>query len=301
LRRELLAMPHADCESLWRELLRSQAELGNVPPPAPTEAPPPIRGCRIPESFLRTAHPGEVLLLESADKDAVPILLSARQRFTIGRSAGMADFVAHVLPENEANNARTNRLSRVHTLLEISDGQIALRDGNGTGPSLNGSFLDDQALTPIRPTILPHRGRLVLGNEFALDLIPLPASAAPTWKIENLEEWVGPGERKLPAPCRAMVCEPVDGHAVCRHGVWLFSEVGFGLDAAGRIIWDTRGRRCSPAEFYYFRGCFWLRNDWLPASMLAGNDTPLSFGEILPLAPGQKIHIGNHDFTVQIQ
>ena len=83
----------------------------------------------------------------------MPILLAARSRFTIGRSAGMADFVTHVLPENDTNNARTNRLSRVHTLLEIDDSQIVLRDGNGTGPSLNGSFLDDQALTSNRPSV----------------------------------------------------------------------------------------------------------------------------------------------------
>jgi hypothetical protein len=301
LRRELLAMPHADCESLWRELLRSQ---GAGSPPSSreclSETNPAGRTCRIPDAFLQSAHPGELLALESRDAATVSIRLVARSKFTIGRSAGMADFVAHVLPENEANNARTNRLSRVHTLLEISEGQVALRDGNGTGPSLNGSFLDDHALMPMRPTILPHRARLVLGNEFALDLIPLPLASAPPLQIENLAAWTGPAEKKTSAPCRALVCEPVDGHVVSRHAVWLFSEVGFGLDAAGHVVWDTRGRGSSPAEFHYFHGCFWLRNDWLPNSIFAINDLPVNPGEIIPILPGQTIRIGNHAFAVHI-
>jgi hypothetical protein len=242
-----------------------------------------------------------VLSLESRDESAVSIRLAARQKFTVGRSAAMADFVARVLPENEVNNARTNRLSRVHTLLELSEGQIALRDGNGTGPSLNGSYLDDQPLTPNRPTMLAHRGRLVLGNEFALDLIPLPLDSAPPLQIENLQAWTGPAEKKTSPPCRALVCEPVDGHIVSRHGIWLFSEVGFGLDAAGRVVWDTRGRCASPADFHYFHGCFWLRNDWLPGSIFSVNDVALNPGDIVPLLPGQTIRIGNHTFAAHIE
>jgi len=184
-------------------------------------------------------------------------------------------------------------------MLEINDGQITLRDGNGRGPSLNGSFLDSEPLTPNHPTVLPQRGRLTLGDEFALDLIPLAAAATPAWQIDNLDAWTGPGEKVVPVPFRALVCQPVDGHSATRHGVWLFSEVGFAIDAAGRIVWDTRGRGRSPAAFHYHHGCFWLRNESLPEPVLAGHDTVLGRGEILPLAPGQTLRIGAHIFTVR--
>ncbi|MDR3406590.1 MAG: FHA domain-containing protein [Chthoniobacter sp.] len=301
LRRELLAMPHADCESLWRDLLHAQSDTLRVPPPAKEATTAPARQYHIPEAFLTSAHPGSSLNLEPDNAGVLPIRLAAGPRFTVGRSAAMADFVARILPETEANDARTNRLSRVHTLLEIHEGHITLRDGNGKGPSLNGSSLDGQPLTPNHPTVLPQRARLDLGEEFVLDLIPLPAAETPAWEIDNLDAWPGPAGKAPLVPYRALVCQPVDGHATTRHGVWLFSEVGFGLDATGRIVWDTRGRGRSPASFQYFRGCFWLRNDSLPEPVLAGQDTLLGRGEILPLAPGQRLSIGSHVFAVQIE
>ena len=301
LRRELLAMPHADCESLWRELLASQSPLGAPPAPAPLSAPGPGHTSHIPEAFLPCVQAGVALLLEPIDSETLPIHVIARPRFTVGRSAAMADFVAQILPHNEANDARTNRLSRVHTVLEISDGQVVLRDGNGNGPSLNGTFLDALPLTPHQPTVLPQRARLVLGDEYALDLIPLPATGAAAWQIENLAAWNGPAEKAPLAPYRALVCEPADGHVATRHGVWLFSEVGFGLDAGGQLVWDTRGRNTSPAAFLYLRGCFWLRNDSLPSSALAVNDMPLAPGEILPLIACRMLRIGQHTFAVHIE
>jgi hypothetical protein len=303
LRREMLVMPHADCESLWRDLLQTQAEKVRLLP-SPSEAnKASVPQYHIPESHLSSAHPGTALNLESTDETAIPIHLTTGSSFALGRSAAQADFVARILPENAENDARTNRLSRVHVLLEIEDGHVTVRDGNGKAPSLNGSSLDGQQLTPKHPAVLPHRGRLVLGDEFPLDLIPLERSERLTWGIDNLDAWSGPSDTKesLSLPYRALVCQPVDGHATTRHGVWLFSEVGFGLDIAGRLVWDTRGRGRSPAAFHYFRGCFWLRNDFLPEPVFAGQDTPVGHGEILPLAPGQTLRIGAHVFSVQIE
>jgi hypothetical protein len=301
LRREMLAMPHADCESLWRDLLNTQTEKGRLPAPSGDAAKAPVRRYHIPESYLASAHPGSVLNLECADANAIPIHFATGPSFALGRSAAQADFVARILPENAENDARTNRLSRVHVLLRIEDGHITACDGNGKAPSLNGSSLDGQQLTPTHPAVLPHRGRLILGDEFPLDLIPLERAESAPWEIDNLKAWNGPADTGEPFPFRALVCQPVDGHATIRHGVWLFSEVGFGLDVAGRLVWDTRGRGRSPATFHYFRGCFWLRNDFLPEPVLAGQDTPVGHGEILPLAPGQTLRIGAHVFSVQIE
>jgi hypothetical protein len=299
LRRELLAMPHADCGSLWSDLLRAQADSSRIPPAPPREAIATVRKYRIPEAFLTSSQPGSVLDLE-CDEKALPMHFATGPHFTVGRSA-TADFIARILPENETNDARTNRLSRVHVVLETEDGQIALRDGNGSGPSLNGSALDGQPLTPNHPAVLPHRGLLVLGDEYTMDLIPLDVTGSPEWEIENLHQWKGPGETTAVVPYRAMICQPLDGHVAIRHGVWLFSEAGFGLDSTGSVVWDTRGRGRSPAAFHYYRGCFWLRNDSLPEPVLVGKDTLLGRGEILPLSPGQTIRIGSHVFSVQIE
>jgi hypothetical protein len=301
LRRELLSMPHADCESLWRDLLQAQSVLPRKAPAAAPEITAEVLPFRIPEEFVSSVHPGMALKLEPAEPTALSIHLVARPKFTVGRSAGMADFIARVLPESEMNDARTNRLSRIHALLEIDGGQITLRDGNGSGPSLNGSLLDGQALTPTHPTVLPHRGRLVLGEEYALDLIPLDRVEPPAWEIVNLDAWPGPAEVPSEIPYEALICEPVDGHTLSRHSVWLFSEAGFGLDPAGNVVWDTRGRGTSPAAFHYYRGCFWLRNVALSEPVLTGDGTLLGAGEIMPLAPQQTLRLGSHIFTVHVE
>lgn len=301
LRRELLAMPHADCASVWRDLLQAEADANRIPPISPQATAAAVRTSHIPESFLSVSHPGTVLNLDSYAPETPPMHFATGPRFTVGRSA-TADFIARILPENERNEARTNRLSRVHSVLEIDDGAITLRDGNGSGPSLNGSSLDGQPLTPNHPAVLPHRGRLVLGDEYAMDLIPLNSTESPAWEIDNLDAWKGPaGTTAAPLPYRALACEPVEGHGITRHGVWLFSEAGFGVDAAERIVWDNRGRGHSPAAFHYYRGCFWLRNDSLSVPVFVDDDTLLCHGEILPLASSQIIRIGSHTFCVQIE
>jgi hypothetical protein len=300
LRRNLLAMPHNDCSALWHDL------LATLPPP-PTAAtqkvsPFPVgpRTLHIPESLLPSVHPGAALRLDSADPTIAPVYLIARPRFAIGRSAQQADFLAKVLPENETNDALTNRLSRVHTLLEIIDGQVCIRDGNGNGPSLNGSFLDGTPLLPDPPAPLTHRAQLTLGAEYSLELISLQWTTPDDWQIGNLAAWSGPPE-KPPGTLRgALVCQPINNQPTIRHVAWLFSEVGFGLDNTGRLVWDTRGRSDSPAAFHYHRGCFWLRNRALPETALTCHGTPLRADNIAPLRPGQTVHIGSHAFTIRI-
>jgi hypothetical protein len=295
---ELVGMPHADCESFWRKLVDAQPDVSRIPPPPKQETP--VRKYHIPERFLPCALPGKVLNLQTHDAGAFPVRLVTGPRFNIGRSAAMADFVTRILPENEVNDARTNRLSRIHAVLDIDDRQITVRDGNGKNPSVNGTFLDGQTLTSNHPAILPPRGRLNLGDEYALNLILLPAPETTEWEIDNLGAWAGSGETDAPFPTGALVGQPLDGHKITRNAVWLFSEVGFALDATARIVWDTRGRGRSPAAFHYFRGCFWLRNDSLAEPVLVGGDTVLGRGEILPLVPGQSLRIGPQLYSVRL-
>ncbi len=310
LRRTLLAMPPNDCESLWRELLDAQPTPGVRAPGAPFHpvAPPPpppastasTRLVHIPDSRLTQGQLGLKLWLDPVGNTAAtPVLLTSGPQFAIGRSAGQSDFVAKVMPENEVNNSLTNRLSRVHALLSVSKGEIVARDGNGTGPSLNGSSLDGQLLVPHSPYPLTFRAVLRLGNEFALEIIPVVPPQ--TWQITNLADWAGTQLEAPALPTGALIFLPVDGLPVVRQSAWVFSEVGFGLDATEGLVWDTRGRGDSPAAFHHLHGCFWLRNRAMPDTALLLDDTAVQRDEIVPLVAGQILRIGSHPYTVRIE
>ena len=301
LRRTLLAMPHPTCEALWQDLLAALPEIerGSVPGSPPSLAG--RRTLRIPESLLTVVEPGTVLNLEPVNGSVRSIRLVARARFTIGRSPQQADFIARVMPENETNNALTNRLSRVHSHLERRGKDLQVRDGSGKGPSLNGSFLDGEPLAPDPATPVTHRSMLWLGEEYGVELVPIYASAPPNPPISNLETWSG-AKRTAAAdgPAGALVCIPTRSQPPVRPTAWLFTEAGFGLDAAENLVWDTRGRSSSPAAFHYHRGCFWLSNRSLPETTLACEGAELERDTIVPLAAGQTIRMGSHTFTVRI-
>jgi len=301
LRRTLFAMPHADCQTLWQDLLTAQPEFQRTAQPPAASGRSAARALHIPEPLLTAAHPGSVLRLEPIHPDAPPIHLVARPRINIGRSPQQADFLARVLPENETNNALTNRLSRVHVRLEIGADGLQARDGSGHGPSLNGSSLDGQPLVPDPPTPLAHRSLLWLGEEYAWELIRVIPTAPDSLEIANIAGWPGPSETPPAALRGALIGLPADGQPAARHAAWLFSEAGFGLDAAGQFVWDTRGRGESPAAFHYHRGCFWLRNDSLSETTLTCQDTPLARNDIAPLAPGTTVRLGPHSYTVGIE
>ncbi len=301
LRRTLLAMPHADCQTLWNDLIAAQPEL-NRPPPAPlADSVPGSRPLSIPEPLVTKPHPAKLLQLEPTDAHTTSIRLVARPRFNIGRSGQHADFVARLLPENDTNNALTNRLSRVHSFLEATPDGLQIRDGNGNGPSLNGSFLDGEPLTPNPATPLPHRSLLRLGDEYSLELVPVCHLLRRSLPIANIDAWRGPDDQPAEKLSGGIVCVPVGGQPAPREAAWVFSEVGFGLSVSERLVWDTRGRSESPAAFHYFRGCFWLRNRSLPETAIVCNGTPLQRDEIVPLISGQKLQLGSHAFTVRLE
>lgn len=302
LRRTLLAMPHPTCEALWKDLLNAQPEFQHLATPPAAQSKAPSHALRIPEPLLADAHPGNVLTLEPIDRSATPIRLVARSHFNIGRSPQQADFIARLFPDNEANNTLTNRLSRVHTLLERVGKELLARDGNGKGPSLNGSFLDGEPLGPNPPTPLTHRSLLWLGQEYGLELVPIFERASRSLPISNFEAWCG-AKPVVPetGPSGAVVCLPINGQPSMRQTAWLFTEAGFGLNAIESLVWDTRGRRTSPAAFHYYHGCFWLRNTSLPENALSCNNTQLVRDTIAPLVPGQTVRMGSRAFTVRIE
>ena len=294
LRRALLVAPHTDCQALWKDLRTAQSD--HAPPPVPLGAGrPQPRPPVIPAPLPGQPAPGLALLLTPEDPTAPAIHLIARPQFKIGRSLQSADFVTRFFPESAANLTLTDRLSRVHVVAENIAGGLFVRDGNGSSPSLNGSLLDGHLLSPDHPAALRQRALLSLGQEYFLELIPLhrptPRALPEVWPA-----------LAVPAanPLGALVCEPRNGQPELRRSVWLFSEIGFGLDSRGRLIWDTRGAGESPAAFHHHRGCFWLRNHALPASSLALDKVPLTGDQIAPITTGQTVRLGFSTFTAEV-
>ncbi len=298
LRRALLVTPHPDCQALWQDLREAQGS--DVPPGIPLSVkrlpPPPLE---IPAPLLGTPDPGLALILTPEDPATPAIHLVARPQFTIGRSLQSADFITRFLPESAANNALTERLSRVHVVAKNTGGRLLLRDGNGSSPSVNGSLLDAHLLSPDHPTPISHRVLLSLGHEYFLELIPLLHPTPREWPPGQLAAWPGAGTPPR-EPLGALVCEPRQGQPVIRRSVWLFSEIGFGMDSCGRVIWDTRTAGESPAAFHHHRGCFWLRNHAFAETALAIGDTALALEQIAPIATGQTVLLGSARFTAEI-
>ena len=298
LRRALLVTPHSDCQALWQDLRKAQGS--DVPPGVHLSVKrTPPRPLEIPAPALGTPDPGLGLILTPEDPALPAIHLVARPQFTIGRSLQSADFITRFLPESAANNALTDRLSRVHVIAENVAGRLLLRDGNGSSPSVNGSLLDGHLLSPDHPTTISHRAILSLGHEYFLELIPLLHPTPREWPPGQLAEWPG-AEAPPREPPGALVCEPRNGQPVIRRSVWLFSEIGFGMDACGRVVWDTRGAAESRAAFHHHRGCFWLRNHALPESSLAVGGIALAPEQVAPIATGQTLLLGSARFTAEI-
>ncbi len=299
LRRALLVAPHPDCQSLWQDLRKAQAS--SVPPAIHLSIkripPPPLI---LPSALLGPPDAGLALILTPEDPTTPTIQLIARPHFTIGRSFQSADFITRFLPDSAANSALTDRLSRIHVVGENVGGRLLLRDGNGSSPSVNGSLLDGHLLSPDHPTVLHHRAILSLGHEYFLELIPLLHPAARTWPADSLAAW--PGTDAPPRePLGALVCEPRQGQPVLRRSVWLFSEIGFGTDSCGQLLWDTRGTGESPAAFHHYRGCFWLRNHSLASHAIGLGEIALAPEEVAPLVTGQTVRLGTMRFTVAVQ
>lgn len=300
LRRALLSRPHANCESLWHELFSAQPELQRIVPTPPAATPSSLRPMKIPEPLLCELQAGAVLQMEPVTASTIPIRLVARPYLNIGRSSQQADFVTRLLPENEANEALTNRLSRIHAVLQIAAGRLEARDGNGKVPSLNGTSLDGHSLSPAFGSVLPGRSLLKLGQEYALELIPVYSSPRPLL-ISNLDASGGPAE-SLAGPLHgALVCVPPNARPVARHVAWIFTEAGFGLDATEDLVWDTRGGNSSPAAFHHHRGCFWLSNRALPEGAVVCDEISVHRDGIAPLVGGQTIRLGSRVYRVRLE
>ena len=284
LRRALLGNAFASCAEFWREFLRTSEGDWKI--------------VRIPGSCLGLMPVGDVLRLIPGGA-APPIHLVARPQFRIGRSHTQADWIARIQPATPENERRTNNLSRVHVLGELSGGKPALRDGNGEHASVNGSTFDALPLAADQLTPVRHEALLRLGEHFTLKVLPLLA-AGDDFLVENLAEWSGFGRGEpVPEPHGAVVFAPPAVEPIQQEAVWMFTRLDFCLRRLGGLEWMPPSRK-NPASFLRYGGCFWLVNAGLPTGAVRLGVDTLERGEAAPLTSGQTLQLGAERFTLEL-
>lgn len=181
---------------------------------------------RVPDSLLGSETPGDLLKLTPHD-GGTTIRLVARMQFRIGRSRAEADLLTRFQPETPENTRRTHELGRVQVFGEIIDGEVTLRDGNGTGPSANCSAFDGRPLAADVSMRLRQRGVLDLAGHYGFEVVPQFAMVEDV-VIENFSAWEGATRSgfgsavgNAPLVCRNCLlccrCEPaVENEAAAR-------------------------------------------------------------------------------------
>lgn len=225
--------------------------------------------------------------------DSTPILLVARAEFRLGRSPVHSDWIARFQPETPENEILTNELGRVHVVGEIRGGWPLLCDGNGTEASINGSTFDGHPLAAKVGTPVARRGVLTLGDEYAVDVVPL---------LADHDDFALGGPSKLG-----------DGHAdihgaitfalrriepTLRDAVWIFTRLDFTLRPSGAPAWLPPQRE-NPAAFIRRDGRFWLANMNLPGEALVLNDHSVKVGEAVPLSAGETLWLGARKYSIE--
>ena len=293
LQRALAGGAFADCAEFWREFLRASDG--------------PRRVVRIPDSLLGTGTQGDLLTLAPRDGGR-PIRLVARTQFRIGRSRAEADLLTRFLPETPENARRTHELGRVHVFGEIIGGEPTLRDGNGTGPSANGSTFDGHPLAADAPVRVRRRGVLDLAGRYGFEVIPQFATGE-NFVVENLTDWIGAsrlgfgsatGMSPLLGPRGAIVFAARAEQPFVRDAVWLFTRVDFTLDEDGGLVWQTSARK-NPAAFLHLGGCFWIVNAGMSRDLARVSERLLAPGEAAPLGTDVSLRLGTGEFQVEVE
>ena len=237
--------------------------------------------------------PNDSLRLTPYD-DSPCIHLIARSQFRIGRSPVHSDWVARFQPETPDNEILTNELGRVHVIGEIIEGRPALRDGNGTDPSINGSTFNSQQLTVSAGIPVRRRGMLTLGELYAIDLVPF-YSGPDDFLVEGRPEWRGqPSEVH-----GAIVFAPRLFEPTLRDAVWIFTRVDFTLRPTGGPAWLPPDPG-NAAAFLRCNGEFWLVNANLPNTELNVDGRDLRNGDAVPLTTARSLRLGVREYSIEV-
>lgn len=223
------------------------------------------------------------------------IHLIARAQFRFGRSPDHSDWITRFQPETPENEIFTNELGRVHVVGEIIDGEPALRDGNGTAPSINGSTFDGGTLDSVSAVPIRKRGLLTMGELYAIELVPL-FSEPDDFLVEGLPEWRGhAGEVHGAIVFAPRLLEPT-----LRDAAWIFTRLDFALRPTGGPAWVAPDAG-NTATFLRCDGEFWLVNAYLPTGALAVDDHDLRDGDAVPLTTARSLRLGAREYSVEVE
>jgi serine/threonine protein kinase len=273
--------------------------LGSTPARVEVAAAQKPRGLVIPAKLLGSAQPGTVLRLKREGEGGEQLVVCARNRFRIGRSAAAgADLPTRFLPRSTANDTKTKRLSRIHVTAKCESGQILLFDGDSVTPSANGSTFDGKALSTEAPLTLLKAGDLQLAEVFSIRVSPHTFERGDSPKIANLENWKGPSREGAFSVAGSILFLPHEMNEV-RVAVWLLTTAPFRSTKASPLDFSPQAAGQETRAVHYYRGCFWIEQR-APDS-LAIDGLVLAPSEIAPLVTGQMIEAGGATYSIKIE
>ncbi|MDI1337981.1 MAG: hypothetical protein PSU94_17505 [Lacunisphaera sp.] len=251
---------------------------------------------RIPPALLGTVQPGTICTFEPADGSALPVpfRLVARPQLRLGRARAEADFVAWLLPRNPANDERSMRVGKIHTVAETRPEGLLIRDN----ASANGTVLDGQMLDQ-SGTVLERRGRLVLGGAVEVEIARFDSSRPGEPPITNARNWNGPAHQ-APRLRGAARCEVLATEPQPLNTAWIFTDAAFGTSRSNPIVLEWTELAEIQGRFHHYRGCFWLEN-LAENGVVRVDSHSLHPGEIVPLATGQHVALGSRTFRLKVE
>ena len=278
------------------------------PQPIPEAAAPPKAGEKLVRGTLLQLIPtrGQGTLR----KAGTPIHLVARSCFLLGRRRTSVDFVTAFLPENAENRLKTDTISRTNTTFFVKDNQIWVHDGGLLAdgkikPSMNGSFIDGQAISaPVALDFAKER-RLKLG-QFGFELAGqhLAAIAPEGPLVAAAAAAAGPSTRPTQrAPQRPLGClrfQSLTCREITVEAVWLLSEATFGSDARCAVRLERPGMPATAARVHFWQDAFWLEVPRGGKSVVVLDDRPLAAGEVVALRSAHALRLGDQSYELRI-
>jgi hypothetical protein len=237
-----------------------------------------------------------VAILEPQDQANPPIHLCAGTEFQFGRDESLVDFRTVVLPETPENKKLSVEISRAHARMEVRDGALWLRDGDGKSASHNGAQWNDAALPSDRPVRMHGRGVLNLANRYSLALTPVAREFAR--RITLGGKALSPPDSMFPC---AIIPGPLEGQRPFCRAVWVLTALGFHLDAVGDIEWHHGGPIPPAGIFIRDHDGFWLANAGLPVQSIRVGEAEPRPGEAAPLLPGQSLRLGEQIYSISMR
>ena len=235
--------------------------------------------------------------MEPVSEKTRTIRLVARPEFRFGRAAGQSDVVARFPSRVPDATALTKFVGRIHVRARLEQSEIVFFDGTEEAASHNGSFLKGMPLDNLRGTILRGPASLHLASHWCAVLAPVLPAEPVSFKSGKGELAVA----EAPPRWSALCVHPAQGSEVLEDACWLIGEVGFGLTADGKLIWDTEALAPAAGSFRRCNDSFFLVNHALEAGEMAVDEHPCSTGTAIPLCDGMKLTLGACEWRLRVQ